>query len=63
MEIRRVVWRNRSLTGGAAAWEGRAKWSAEYALSRLSVFRLTHHVPPRLWREAMSLAGAPTGMS
>jgi phospholipase/carboxylesterase len=33
------------------------------ALLERAVFRLTHHVPPRLWREAMSLAGAPTGMS
>lgn len=31
------------------------------ALLERAVFRLTHHVPPRLWREAMSLAGAPTG--
>jgi phospholipase/carboxylesterase len=30
------------------------------ALLERAVFRLTHHVPPRLWREAMSLAGAPT---
>ncbi len=29
------------------------------ALLERAVFRLTHHVPPRLWREAMSLAGAP----
>jgi len=33
------------------------------ALLERAVFRLTHHVPPRLWREAMSLAGAPTGMA
>ena len=31
------------------------------ALLERAVFRLTHHVPPRLWREAMSLASAPTG--
>jgi phospholipase/carboxylesterase len=31
------------------------------ALLERAIFRLTHHVPPRLWREAMSLAGAPTG--
>jgi phospholipase/carboxylesterase len=29
------------------------------ALLERAIFRLTHHVPPRLWREAMSLAGAP----
>ena len=31
------------------------------ALLERAVFRLTHHVPPRLWREAMRLAGTPTG--
>lgn len=31
------------------------------ALLERAVFRLTNHVPPRLWREALGLAGAPTG--
>ncbi|MDZ7858297.1 esterase [Sphaerotilus sp.] len=31
------------------------------ALLERAIFRLTHHVPPRLWREALSQAGAPTG--
>ena len=29
------------------------------ALLERAVFRLTHHVPPRMWREAMRLAAAP----